>query len=81
MLFPDEEILLGVSCDFYDALVVDEEGVDCELLDLDLCFNDATWVIQNDTCSVFGAAAAARAAAKAKAAAEAGTSAVSAAAR
>lgn len=66
VLFPDEEILLGVACDFYDALVVDEVGVECEILDLDLCLNDATWVIRNDTCDVFEAAAKARAEEKAK---------------
>ena len=54
-LFPDESIVLGVDCGFYDALLVDEEGVDCELNDLDLCLNDALWVINNNTCSVFGA--------------------------
>ncbi|HVK83469.1 MAG TPA: hypothetical protein VM513_05145 [Kofleriaceae bacterium] len=57
VLFPGEELLLGVPCDFYDALVVDEDGIECRLFDLDLCFNDATWVIRNNTCSVFGAAA------------------------
>ncbi len=60
VLFPDEEILLGVSCGFYDALVVDEDGVECEIFDVDLCLNDATWVIRNNTCSVFEAAAKAR---------------------
>lgn len=62
VLFPDEELVLGVGCDFYDALVVDEDGVDCEINNFDLCANDATWVIQNNTCSVFEAAAKARAA-------------------
>ncbi len=65
VLFPDEELLLGVGCDFYDALVVDEDGVDCEINSVDLCANDATWIIQNNTCSVFEAAAKARAAAEA----------------
>lgn len=62
VLFPDEELLLGVNCDFYDALVVDEDGVECEINSIDLCLNDATWIIQNNTCSVFEAAAKARAA-------------------
>lgn len=55
VLFPDESIILGVECGYYDALLVDEDGVDCELRDLDLCLNDALWVINNNTCSVFGA--------------------------
>lgn len=54
-LFPEESIVLGVNCDFYDALIVDEDGVECELHDLDLCLNDALWVLTNNTCSVFGA--------------------------
>lgn len=57
VLFPDEELLLGVQCDTYDALVVDEDGVDCEISNVNLCLNDATWVIRNNTCSVFGVAA------------------------
>ena len=72
VLFPDESILLGVSCGYYDALVVDEDGVECEINDIDLCLNDAEWVIRNNTCSVFEAAAKARAE---KAAAEQATSA------
>ncbi|GEM_PF-1943675 len=55
VLFPDESIVLGVDCGYYDALLVDESGVDCELHDLDLCLNDASWIINNNTCSVFGA--------------------------
>ena len=68
VLLPDEQLTLGVNCDFYDAQLVDEDHVTCELQDLDLCLNDAEWVIRNNTCSVFGAAKAAREAA-AKAAA------------
>lgn len=64
VLFPDEELVLGVPCDFYDALLVDEEGVECEVQDIDLCANDATWVIRNNTCTIFEAEAARRAAAK-----------------
>jgi hypothetical protein len=52
-LFPDEELTLGVDCGFYDALLVDEDGVDCELESIDLCLNDATWFIRNNTCIAF----------------------------
>jgi len=68
-LEPGESLLLGVDCGTYDALLVDEAGVDCQVNDLDLCLNNADWVIRNDTCTVFGAAKAARAAAAAAAAA------------
>ena len=64
VLYPDEELVLGVPCDFYDALLVDEEGVECEVHDLDLCLNDAVWVIRNNTCTVFEAEAKKRAEAK-----------------
>lgn len=66
VLFPDEELSLGVDCDFYDALIVDEDGVECEVHDLDLCLNDATWIIRNNTCTVFEAEAARRKAAAAQ---------------
>lgn len=62
-LAPGESLVVRVHCDFYDALLVDEDGVECRVYDLDLCLNDATWVIRNETCSVFGAAKAAREAA------------------
>lgn len=54
-LLPDEQLLLGVSCGLYDALLIDEEGVDCEIPSIDLCLNDAVWLIENDTCTVFEA--------------------------
>jgi hypothetical protein len=68
VLYPDEELTLGVPCDFYDALLVDETGLECEVHDIDLCLNDAVWVVRNNTCSVFEAEAKKReAAAKASA--------------
>ena len=52
-LFPGEAITLGAECGFYDALLVDEDDVDCILEEIDLCFNDAQWFIYNDTCVGF----------------------------
>lgn len=70
VLNPGESTTLLVSCDTYDVRLVDESNVDCEVLDVDLCLNDADWIIRNNTCAVFGIAKAAReAAAKAAAAA------------
>jgi hypothetical protein len=60
-LLPDESIDLGVACDTYDARLVDETGVDCELHSVDLCLNDADWIIRNETCVQFREAAAAKA--------------------
>ncbi len=66
-LFPDEELVLGVDCGFYDALLIDEEGVECELEAIDLCLNDATWFINDNTCVAFEAARKAREAARTEA--------------
>ena len=67
-LYPNEELTLDVSCGYYDALLVDEQGVDCEVRGVNLCLNDATWVIRNNTCTVFEAGRKARARAAAAAA-------------
>ena len=63
VLFPGEELVLGVDCGYYDARLVDEDDVECVVQDLDLCLNDATWFIYNDTCEAFELAAKARKAA------------------
>ena len=53
-LYPGEDILLvDIECDYYDARLIDETGAECELFDVDLCFDDATWYITNNTCDVF----------------------------
>jgi len=64
VLLPGESLTLSVGCNTYDALLVDEDGVDCELHSVNLCLNDANWVIRNNTCSVFGAFRAAKEAAE-----------------
>ena len=57
-LFPFEQIVLhGFPCDFYDVMLVAEDGVTCELRDIELCFDDAAWYITNDTCDEFFAKA------------------------
>jgi hypothetical protein len=55
-LFPGESISLGADCGTYDAMLIDETGVTCEVHDLDLCANDSLWIIRNNTCTVFNAA-------------------------
>lgn len=65
ILAPGESLTVGVTCDTYDALLVDETGVQCTVHDIDLCFNTADWVINNNTCPVFNIAKAAREAAQA----------------
>jgi hypothetical protein len=65
ILAPSETLNIDVSCDTYDALLVDESGAQCTVTDVDLCANTADWVIQNDLCPVFAVARAARQAAQA----------------
>jgi hypothetical protein len=67
-LFPDESLTIDVNCDTYDALLIDEDGVECQIHRIDLCFSTADWVIENNTCTSFIAARAAREAAAAQAA-------------
>jgi hypothetical protein len=49
VLLPGEAIVVVLTCDTYDVLVVDEDNFSCELLDLDLCFDDAIWSVTNRT--------------------------------
>ena len=63
-LFPDETVTISLNCDVYDARLIDEDGVECFIDAIDLCFDDALWVIRNNTCTVWGAAKVARDAAK-----------------
>ncbi len=52
-LFPgDELVIVDIECDVYDVMVVDEDGVECELRGLDLCFDDDAWVIDDVTLDV-----------------------------
>lgn len=48
-LYPDEAVTVFLDCDIYDSLIVDEHGHECELFDIDLCFDDATWRVTNGT--------------------------------
>lgn len=56
-LAPGEELLLtDIECDFYDMRIEDEDGFVCELLDVDICFEDAFFFITNadlNSCGTF----------------------------
>ena len=64
-LFPGEEVEIELDCDIYDARLIDEDGVECFIDGIDLCFDDALWHVRNNSCSVWGAAKKAREAAAA----------------
>ena len=48
-LFPTEQITVQVACSTYDVMVTDDRLRDCVLGNLDLCFSDQLWVIDNST--------------------------------
>lgn len=54
ILYPDEQITISVACNDYDVLIVDEYDRDCVLSNLDLCFSDQLWVIDNTTLQYCG---------------------------
>ena len=52
VIFPGEQLEVRyVDCGTYDALIYDEFGVECQLNNIDLCFDDAVWVVSNSTFS------------------------------
>jgi hypothetical protein len=63
VLLPDETMAIGLACDTYDALLIDELGYSCEVHAVHLCFEEADWIIRNSSCAVFEERAAAAAAA------------------
>ena len=40
--------LTGVPCDSFDILLIDEDGDECVVEEVDLCANEATWHVTND---------------------------------
>jgi hypothetical protein len=58
ILFPGESMELGLDCNTYDAMLIDETGAVCEIQNVDLCFDEADWIITNRSCAVFEALAA-----------------------
>lgn len=64
VLLPDESMSIGLPCGTYDALLIDETGAACEVSAIDLCFEDADWIIRNTSCAVFEQRAALAAEAK-----------------
>jgi hypothetical protein len=49
VLNPGEDLTVSVRCDTYDVLVTDDRDRMCVLGDLDLCFSDNVWSIDNAT--------------------------------
>lgn len=49
VLRPRDSITVDVDCGFYDALIVDEGGYECELVGVEVCEANTVWVIDNRT--------------------------------
>ena len=49
VLYPDEQITVSVVCDTYDVLVSDDAARDCVLGNVDLCFSNKVWTLDNAT--------------------------------
>lgn len=47
LLLPGEDLVVTLSCGTYDVLIEDETGAQCQLGALDLCFDDAVWIIDD----------------------------------
>jgi hypothetical protein len=60
VLLAGDQLTLGASCGTYDVKVIDETNVDCVVPDVDLCLNDADWIVHDNTCHVSGVVKAAR---------------------
>src|SRR5688572_26666224 len=62
VLMPGESAFVGIDCGTYDAMLVDETGAVCEVSSVDLCHDNADWIITNRSCELFQLRAAAAAA-------------------
>lgn len=54
VLYPNEQLTVVVSCGHYDVLITDDRSRDCTLSDLDLCFSDQGWTIDDGTLRYCG---------------------------
>lgn len=46
-LFPDEALSVRLDCDIYDVFFVDEFGVECTVLGVDVCLGRTTFFIDD----------------------------------
>lgn len=47
VLIPGESVRILADCDSYDVRLVDEDGDTCTLTNLELCFEDAIWTLDD----------------------------------
>lgn len=57
VLLPGESVTLtGVTCNSWDIRLVDEDGDECIMEDVSLCFDDAEWQVTDEdllVCAMF----------------------------
>ena len=53
-LLPGDTVQVDLACDTYDVLVTDEAGRMCTLGNLDMCFSDNVWVVDDQTLANCG---------------------------
>ena len=47
-LLPGESVeIYDIDCDYYDVRLVDEDSAECIIEDVDLCFDDEVWSIDD----------------------------------
>ena len=44
--------IVDIDCDTYDIMLVDEDGDDCILEDVDLCLDDAVWQLDDISLAI-----------------------------
>ena len=52
--YGEEFILYDIPCDFWDIMFIDEDGDECILEEVDLCNDDAIWVIDKQELAACG---------------------------
>jgi hypothetical protein len=53
VLLPGEQTTVTAVCDTYDVMLVDSTNATCEIDNIDLCLNNADFVITNSSCTTF----------------------------
>jgi len=54
VILAGDQLTLTATCGTYDVQVIDETRVNCIVPDVDLCLNNADWIVRNNTCHVNG---------------------------
>jgi hypothetical protein len=53
-LAPGDTLVIDLNCDVYDIRILDETNTECILENVDLCFEDAAWEIDDTELALCG---------------------------